>query len=164
MKETLQNYLHQQIPLAHSMGIEVKECSERMLILTAPLLINKNDKGTAFGGSLAAALTLAGWAVTYVTLQRLGLEATTLLRRSKIDYMKPIQDELLIIANMPNEASVYRFKQDLLEKGKARWDLGARAETKHELAVDFVGTYVSLSDTLGLPTSPFSPMESSPLP
>ncbi len=149
MKDTLQAYLDAHIPITREIGIKVALCNERILILTAPLEANRNDKYTAFGGSLAAILTLAGWAVTHVVVQRLGFEASTLIRRSKVDYIKPVDGEIVVLSNIPSEQDIYRFKQDLLSRGKARWELNARAECNQELAVDFSGVYVAvLSDSM----------------
>jgi thioesterase domain-containing protein len=163
MRERLQAYLDQHIPITQEIGIKVNLCNERVLILTAPLAANKNDKNTAFGGSLAAMLTLAGWAVTHIVLQKLELKATTVVRRSKLDYIKPVESELMVLSNIPNEQEIYRFKQDLLTRGKARWELSARAECKQELAVDFSGVYVAiLEDELRKSVLPSSQAAANP--
>ena len=49
------------IPLTRAMGLRVESLGEGGIRMNAPLEPNVNDKGTAFGGSLAAILTLAGW-------------------------------------------------------------------------------------------------------
>ena len=51
------------IPLVREMQIEVLGEAEGRLRLRAPLAPNVNDKGSAFGGSLASLMTLAGWAL-----------------------------------------------------------------------------------------------------
>src|SRR5690606_33240492 len=55
-------FLHAKIPLARAMGVRVERCDSEGLVLTAPLEPNHNHLGTAFGGSLAALATLAGYA------------------------------------------------------------------------------------------------------
>ena len=51
------------MPPVKAMGIELRGFSGDRLQLSAPLAANVNDKGNAFGGSLASAMTLAGWAL-----------------------------------------------------------------------------------------------------
>ncbi|OUD12257.1 YiiD C-terminal domain-containing protein [Thioflexithrix psekupsensis] len=144
MKEMLQDYFDTRIPITRDMRVKVQLCNQRVLILTAPLAINRNDKNTAFGGSVVSILTLAGWAITHTVLSRLQLHATTVVRRSKVDYIKPIDSEIMIISNMPSDHDIYRFKQDLMQRGKARWEIQARAECNQELAVDYSGVYISV--------------------
>ena len=51
-----------EIPLARAMALTVAGYDGATLALAAPLAPNGNDKGCAFGGSLASLMTLAGWA------------------------------------------------------------------------------------------------------
>ena len=53
MINELQNKLHSQIPMTKLMNLKIEDYNDKELITTAPLDININDKGTAFGGSLA---------------------------------------------------------------------------------------------------------------
>jgi len=139
----LQKYLDENIPITQEIGIKVVRFDAKGLVLTAPLIANKNDKNTAFGGSLAAVIILSGWALTHLTLEELGVKGSTVVRRSKIDYLRPVKQDIYAICSMPAPEVVAQFKQDILEKGKARWELHARVETEHELAVDFSGVYVA---------------------
>ena len=53
MVQILQNKLHSEIPLTKLMELKIRNYNNSELVTTAPLHININDKGTAFGGSLA---------------------------------------------------------------------------------------------------------------
>ena len=53
MINELQNKLHNEIPLTKMMELKIQDYNEKELITMAPLNININDKGTAFGGSLS---------------------------------------------------------------------------------------------------------------
>ena len=57
----LQAYILEHIPLARAMALRVARHDGAELELTAPLAANINDKGFAFGGSMASLMTLAGW-------------------------------------------------------------------------------------------------------
>jgi thioesterase domain-containing protein len=142
----LQQYLDQHIPITQEIGIRVVRFDAKGLVLTAPLFANKNDKHTAFGGSLAAVIILSGWALTHLTLEDVGIRAHTVVRRSKIDYLRPVKQDIYAICSLPSPEIVTQFKQTFLEKGKARWELHARVETEHELAVDFSGVYVAIKE------------------
>ena len=48
------------MPPAAAMGIGIDHYDGDGLCLTAPLSLHVNDKGCAFGGSLASLMTLAG--------------------------------------------------------------------------------------------------------
>src|ERR1035441_4683119 len=70
----LELFLHEMIPLAKAMGVGVQVSDARALVLTAPKEQNKNSLNTAFGGSLVALATLAGYGVVW-GLMREGNEA-----------------------------------------------------------------------------------------
>ena len=57
----LEHELLSQIPLTRAMQLRVVDYDGSTLRLAAPLAPNVNDKGCAFGGSLASLLTLACW-------------------------------------------------------------------------------------------------------
>ncbi len=140
--QRLQDYLDENIPITREIGIQVAHYDQRGLTLTAPLAANKNDKDTAFGGSLAAVSTLSGWALTHMILDEMGIDANTVVRRSRIDYFKPVTSDIQVFCEMPEPHIVEQFKQDMSTKGKARWELHAYVQASHRLAVDFTGVYV----------------------
>jgi len=144
LRENLQTYLDINIPITREIGIRVERLDERGIMLSAPLVFNKNDKYTAFGGSLAAVIILSGWALTHTLLRKMDLPAHTVVRRTRIDYLKPVQQDICAICDMPETGRVERFKEEFETKGKARWELNARVESQHALAVDFTGVYVAL--------------------
>ena len=55
--------MREEMPLLAFMGVEVEACDGHSLTLQAPLAPNRNDKGTAFAGSLASLSTVTGWAL-----------------------------------------------------------------------------------------------------
>ena len=83
-------FLHAKIPLARAMGVRVERCDSEALVLTAPLEPNHNHLGTAFGGSLAALATLAGYAFLWRELR--DPDAHIVIRRSELDYRHPVHD------------------------------------------------------------------------
>ena len=65
------------IPMVRAMQVGVGDIEPSRLQLTAPLSINLNDKGCAFGGSLVSLMTLAGWALVTARLHDAGFIDTT---------------------------------------------------------------------------------------
>src|ERR1700685_2498987 len=61
----LELFLHEVIPLPKGMGVGVEVSDAHALVLTAPKEQNKNSLNTAFGGSLVALATLAGYGVVW---------------------------------------------------------------------------------------------------
>ena len=64
------------------------------LRLRAPLAANVNDKGCAFGGSLASLMTLAGWGLATLQLQAHGLDAAVYVADSQVRYLTPLYGDL----------------------------------------------------------------------
>lgn len=65
------------------------------LRLHAPLSANVNDKGCAFGGSLASLMTLAGWGLFTLRLDAAGLGPMPVyVADSHVRYRAPLFDDL----------------------------------------------------------------------
>ena len=73
--DDLERKLREEIPLARAMDLRVADYDGQALTLAAPLPPNINDKGCAFGGSLASLMTLAGWGLVRLQLQARGSDA-----------------------------------------------------------------------------------------
>src|SRR5579863_8533752 len=78
------------IPLARAMQITLHRYDGDSLTLNAPLAPNVNDKGCAFGGSLAGLLTLAGWGLVLLRLKALGHDCDVYVQDSTIRYLAPV--------------------------------------------------------------------------
>ncbi|MEP6472510.1 MAG: YiiD C-terminal domain-containing protein, partial [Gemmatimonadota bacterium] len=70
----LSTLLATEIPLAGRLGVTVVGTRDGALVLSAPLAFNRNHEGTAFGGSLNAVATLAGWSAVWLAVQEAGLD------------------------------------------------------------------------------------------
>ena len=141
----LQDYIDTHIPLTADMGIRVESWSEEGLELAAPFLPNKNDKNTAFGGSLSVMVTLAGWGLTFLFLRDAGIPADVMVRRTRIDYKRPVPGRILARCLMPDEQERQRFLGDLRGNGKARWDLRLEVDGNGIPAVVCEGVFVAVA-------------------
>jgi thioesterase domain-containing protein len=112
------------IPLVREMRIEVLDEADGRLRLRAPLAPNVNDKGSAFGGSLASLMILAGWALATRRLESAGLEADVYVADSTLRYLAPLEDALLAEAWL-EEGDWKDFVATFRQRGRARCRIAA---------------------------------------
>lgn len=139
----IENYLHAKIPLTRAMAVRVESFDSAQLILTAPLEPNHNHLGTAFGGSLSALATLAGYCLIWLALD--DASAHVLIRDSTIRFRKPVLGPLRATCRLPSPEILAPFKSEFATHGKARISLAVSIVEDHEPAVDFLGTFVAIS-------------------
>lgn len=135
-------YLHTQIPLTRAMGVEVASYDGSELVLTAPLALNHNHLGTAFGGSLNAVATLAGYVLLWLELR--DRSAHIVIRESRIQFHRPVKSALRAVCRAPEGTTLDHFRASFERKGKARLELHVEIFAEEELAVAFDGTFVAL--------------------
>ncbi|MDB6132060.1 MAG: thioesterase [Verrucomicrobiales bacterium] len=136
------DYLHRQIPLSRAMGVRVQTYDGETLTLTAPAELNHNHLGTAFGGSLSALATLAGYGLLWLELGN--RDSHIVIRRSRIHYLRPVHGELRAVCLRPAAEVVTAFKAKFARVGKARITLGVTVEADGGNGVEFEGEYVAL--------------------
>ncbi|GAB2504339.1 YiiD C-terminal domain-containing protein [Lysobacter humi (ex Lee et al. 2017)] len=98
------------------------------LRLRAPLAANVNDKGCAFGGSLASLMTLACWGRVWLAVDAAGLDADIYVADSQIRYLAPLFDDLVATASLAPGSDWDGFLRALAEKGRGRAELVARVD------------------------------------
>lgn len=98
----LENYLHDRIPLSRAMAVRVERVDAAAgVLLRAPLGPNINHRDTVFGGSAAAVATLAAWSVIRTGLQAASLPGRIVIRRSTMEFEKPITADFAAEAAPP---------------------------------------------------------------
>jgi thioesterase domain-containing protein len=140
LRET-EAFFHDQIPITRAMGIRVEAYDGHRLVLTAPLAVNHNHLGTAFGGSLATVATLAGYGLVWLELG--DCKAHVVIRESAISYRRPVLGQIRAICRRPAEDEVAAFKAQFAQKGKARLSLEVTIEEEGLVAVEFSGMFVA---------------------
>lgn len=85
---------------------------------------NRNDKGTAFAGSIASMLALAGWAAITLSLREAGIEAEVMIVKSEMEYVAAANTALFAEAAVPEEETA-RIVQELNGRGRSRIALQA---------------------------------------
>jgi thioesterase domain-containing protein len=140
LRET-ERFLHDQIPLTRAMQVSVESFDDRQLILTAPLAANHNHLGTAFGGSLAALVMLAGYSLLWLELG--DREAHVVIRESTLKFRRPVRGMIRAVCARPEVDALTAFKAAFVARGKARMNLRVVVPDESEVAVDFEGIYVA---------------------
>lgn len=141
--QALEKTLHHEIPLTRAMGVSVARFDAAGLTLVAPLAANLNHKKTAFGGSLAALTTLAGWGLLQLLL-RDHAPATVVIRESDVRYLRPVTQDIEATCPLPPAPELERFLRMFARRGMARIELLATVPAGSEEAVQFRGVYVAL--------------------
>ncbi len=143
LKDNLEKYLHQNIPLSRALGIEILSASPQEMIVGAPFSNNINHKKTVFGGSLHAVATLACWSLIYVNLEELQ-PLDIVITSSKIDYLLPVTSDFKAHCQIPEENAWKRFITMLRLKGKGRVSLQAMIYQNDRVAVYYEGTFAAI--------------------
>ena len=139
----LVSFIRARIPLARAMALELAAHDGDRLALRAPLAPNVNDKGCAFGGSLASLMTLAGWGLVELALRERGIDCDVYVGESSVRYLAPVWTDLLAEARLAEGADWAAFFATLAARGKARIEVactvaGADGAPAATLAARFV--------------------------
>lgn len=146
---------YQSMPPVAAMDVTIAAYDGRRLRLHAPLSTHVNDKGCAFGGSLASMMTLASWGLVSLHLEAAGLEADVFVADSQIRYLAPLFADLDVEAELAPDSNWPGFIATLRERGRARVGLVARARLPEGgIATEFTARYVAIgrSRTVANPT------------
>ena len=116
---TLQQTIHDTIPLSRHMGFTISSLSDQHIQVSAPLSANVNIHGTAFAGSIYSIATLTAWALAYYTLRSAHSDADLVLGEGHIKYKAPIKGDLDCRTTL-SDTERTEFLQRLEEKGRSR--------------------------------------------
>lgn len=116
------------------------------LRLCAPLAANINDKGCAFGGSLVSLMTIAAWGLVFLELAQAGIEADIFVADSRVRYLKPVFEELVVDATFDDPAERATLVETLRKQGRASIRLKSESLLADGgVAASFVGRYVAIA-------------------
>ncbi|WP_323588786.1 thioesterase domain-containing protein [Aliarcobacter butzleri] len=143
MIKILENKLHNEIPLTKFMDLKITKYDEKELITVAPLNKNINDKGTAFGGSLATLTIISGWSICWLISKELEINSENIVViKNEHSYRKPVTKELICHTKRPTKDEIENLKNKLLLKKSASIKISSQIIEDGEICVDFTGYYV----------------------
>lgn len=137
----LESHILENIPLADAMNLKVRRYTGDELEMTAPLTPNVNDKGCAFGGSMASLLTLAGWGLIELGLRAEGLDCDIYVGDSHLRYHEPVWSELRGIARFVEPGALSKLAVALGERGKGRADVVCEIAGERRAAVTLTARF-----------------------
>lgn len=143
MIKILENKLHNEIPLTKFMDLKITKYDEKELITIAPLNKNINNKGTAFGGSLATLTIISGWSICWLISKELEINSENIVViKNEHSYRKPVTKELICHTKRPTKDEIENLKNKLLLKKSASIKISSQIIEDDEVCVDFTGYYV----------------------
>jgi thioesterase domain-containing protein len=138
------HWLHDSIPLTAAMQIDQLRFDGERLELAAPLAPNINDKGTGFGGSIAALATLAGWCLTTLYLRRQGLDCDVVIAQSSMSYQAPVTAGFSARVQLPQAPACEHLLARIAERGRGRLDLCVDVVCDEQVVFSLQGRYVAI--------------------
>lgn len=117
--------LYAAMPPVAAMQLRIAGFDGAALQLEAPLAAHINDKGCAFGGSLASLMTLAGWGLVTLRLQQSGLTADVYVADTQLHYRAPLFADLRATARLAEPAAWNAGLERLREHGRASIHIAA---------------------------------------
>ncbi len=137
----IEEFFHQQIPLTRAMALHVEAYDGAQLVLTAPIEVNHNHLGTAFGGSLAAMGMVAGYGLVWLMLGK--REGHVVVRDASINFRRPVRGLIRAVCRRPNDATVADFLSKFANERNAHLRLEVTIQHEGRDAVHFEGTFVA---------------------
>lgn len=139
----LEAHILEHIPLARAMQLAVPRYTGDTLEMTAPLAPNINDKGCAFGGSMASLLTLVGWGLIELGLEAEGLDCDIYVGDSQIRYLTPVWGELRGVARFTEAGALARLIATVRKAGKGRTDVACEIAGERGAAATLTARFVA---------------------
>ncbi len=119
-RAALEREILDHIALARAMAVGAEAYDGESLTLSAPLAPNVNDKGCAFGGSLVGLMTLAGWGLVKLALDRQGRACDIYVQDSDVRYLAPVWNDFTATARLVDRESFTAMAEALTLRGRAR--------------------------------------------
>lgn len=132
------------IPLLTAMELAFVGYDELTLTMEAPLAPNINNKGTAFGGSIASICLFGGWAVSTLGFMENGIDNTEIVVfRNDMTFERPARGLLRVearVAPAEFETVLARLKDG--DRKRIRFDVDVETFHDDERCATMRGIYV----------------------
>lgn len=141
--ESLERYLHANIPISGAMQVSVCSASTESVTLSAPLEPNINHKSTVFGGSASAVAILAAWSLLHLRLVKEGLRCEVVIQSNQMDYDRPIHGPFTATSALAAPGNWPGFLKMLMRRRRARIDVHSVLTYDDAIAARFKGSFVA---------------------
>lgn len=144
MLQYVRHKLGDGVPLVGHMQLDVVSWRPGQVIVEAPLRPNLNTHGTAFGGSLYCIASMAGWAITHLTLMEAGFMPSVWIVKGEINYMRPVRGPLRATALLSEEARTGLVEQ-FKTRGKAKTTVEIHVQEEGQDCVLLTAIYAAVT-------------------
>lgn len=144
---TIEQYIHEQIPITAAMGVRVVDAGVDRVELAAPLAANINHRETVFGGSAAAVATLAAWTLVLLRLRAAELTTRLVIAHNSMSYDRPITADFRATAVADDLDSWDRFTAGIQRKGRGRVGAKSTLWLDNQQVAAFTGRFVAIART-----------------
>ena len=138
----LQAFLHANIPATAALSLSVVDITPDSLILSAPHAPNRNHKNTVFGGSIALAATVGGWAMVHSRFPEAA--GNIVIQQGETRYLRPARNGLNAVTRSAGAEEWQEMRDMFARRGKGKIVLKTEVFSEGELAAVFTGTFVAL--------------------
>lgn len=137
-------WLGEAIPMVSSLGIREMTRDGDCLAWSLSLAPSLNDKGTGFGGALAAQTTLLGWCWTTLWLRRRGLARDVVVAEATQRFLAPVTGDYCLTCEPEAGDGPSILAGRLAQRGKGRIALVQRLWCGDTLCLEARGDYAVL--------------------
>ncbi|WP_404377177.1 YiiD C-terminal domain-containing protein [Vreelandella aquamarina] len=142
-----QNWLEEAIPTVGALGITHMGQANGALTWQLALTPSLNDKGTGFGGALAAQTTLQGWCWVTLWLRQQGRAQDVVVAEANQRFLAPVTSDYRIICTPSHPDGASQLAAKLSERGKGSIELTHRLYCGDSLCLEATGRYAVLPNT-----------------
>lgn len=139
----MEKFLHERIPLTRAMGVRVISNAAHRFAIEAPVDLNHNHLQTAFGGSINAVATLAGYGFLWLELRE---TAHVVIASSSIRFLRPVTEMIHAVCVQPPDLDWKNFRATFQQKGKARLNLKVSVEENEIRSAEFEGIFFAIAN------------------
>ncbi|EKU97548.1 thioesterase-like protein [Leptolyngbya sp. PCC 7375] len=141
---TIEQYLHEHIPMSKAMEVTVTSINDSGVLLSAPLAPNINHRNTVFGGSISTLAILSAWTFVHVQLKTLNIPSRIVIQSNSLEYTNPATGDVQARCFAPDSSAWQCFINTLTKRGKGRISLSSEVYSNGLLVGQFHGKYVAL--------------------
>lgn len=138
--------IHQDIPLTAAMHWQIDQIDNQGLKASAPLTPNINDKGTFFGGSSSALMTISGWAFIKFNLEQRGLQHDVVIHKNQNAWLKPQNDTLHMSVEGSQTIDWSQVSEKLSQNKNIRIRLQCQAGHGDDVTTTMKADYAIIAD------------------
>ena len=143
LKQYIEETMLSKIPLLASMKAKVARLNDFEFSIEAPLDPNKNHLMSAFGGSIAALATAAGWGMLMGELKKGNVAASVVVVKNSIKYLQPVMNDFIASCRKESVTQWSGFMEKLKSTSHSKIKLYVHVMCDEEVCAILEGTFLA---------------------